>query len=53
MELLTSKNEPVVRVYEIDGVKYIVTAIAKDGAKENAVTKIRRLILKDITQKSI
>ena len=57
MEILTPKNteekKPVVRVYEIDGVKYIVTATSRNGAKEDLKTKIRRLILTDITKKSI
>ena len=35
---------PVVREYEIGGITYIVKAVAKDGAKEDAATKIRRLI---------
>ena len=39
---------PVVREYEIGGVKYIVTASVKDGAKEDAAAKIRRLIKNEI-----
>ncbi len=39
---------PVVREYEIGGVTYIVKAVAKDGAKEDAATKIRRLIRNDL-----
>jgi len=39
---------PVVREYEIGGVKYIVTATVKPGAKEDAAAKIRRLIRNEI-----
>lgn len=39
---------PVVREYEIGGITYIVKAVAKDGAKEDAATKIRRLIRNDL-----
>ena len=42
---------PVVREYEIGGVKYIVTASTKDGAKEDAAAKIRRLIRNEIIKK--
>ena len=45
MSTVTSQNQtaPVVRQYEIGGVRYIVKATVKDGAKETAVKKIRRL----------
>lgn len=39
---------PVVREYEIGGITYIVKAVVKDGAKEDAATKIRRLIRNDL-----
>lgn len=39
---------PVVREYEIGGITYIVKAVTKDGAKEDAATKIRRLIRNDL-----
>jgi hypothetical protein len=42
---------PIVREYEIGGVKYIVTATEKPGAKEDAATKVRRLIRNEITGK--
>ena len=37
-------NVPVVRGYKIGGMTYIVKAVVKDGAKEDAATKIRRMI---------
>ena len=43
-------NAPVVRQYEIGGVRYIVRATVKDGATENAVTKINRLIKNDLSK---
>ena len=39
---------PVVRQYEIGGVRYIVKATVKNGATEDAVTKISRLIRNDL-----
>ena len=41
---------PVVRQYEIGGVTYIVKAVTKDGVKEDAATKIRRMIRNDLQQ---
>ena len=41
---------PVVRQYEIGGVRYIVKATGKDGAKETAVKKIRRLLQNDLNR---
>ncbi|WP_298035425.1 hypothetical protein [uncultured Dysosmobacter sp.] len=50
--VLTQKiNAPVVRQYEIGGVRYIVRATVSDRARENAVTKINRLIQGDLEQK--
>ena len=43
-------NAHVVRQYEIGGVRYIVRATVKDGATENAVTKINRLIQNDLSK---
>lgn len=43
-------NAPVVRQYEIGGVRYIVRATVKDGDTENAVTKINRLIQNDLSK---
>lgn len=43
-------NASVVRQYEIGGVRYIVRATVKDGATENAVTKINRLIQNDLSK---
>ena len=47
MSTVTSQNQtaPVVRQYEIGGVRYIVKATVKDGAKETAVKKIRFWLL--------
>lgn len=39
---------PVVREYEIGGVKYIVTAAVRDGASEDAAAKVRRLIRREL-----
>lgn len=49
-------NPSIVREYTIGDTKYIVKASVKEGATEDAATKIRRLIRNDIgkqdTQKS-
>ena len=42
---------PVVRQYEIGGVRYIVKASVSGRARESAVTKINRLIQGDLEQK--
>ena len=42
---------PVVRQYEIGGVRYIVKASVSGRASENAVTKINRLIQGDLEKK--
>ena len=39
---------PVVREYKIGDMTYIVKAVVKDGVKEDAATKIRRLIRNDL-----
>ena len=39
---------PVVREYKIGDMTYIVKAVGKDGAKEDAATKVRRLIRNDL-----
>jgi hypothetical protein len=41
---------PVVREYIIGGVKYIVSASSKAGAKESATAKVRRLIRNEINK---
>lgn len=41
-------NPPVVREYTIGDTKYIVKASVKEGATEDAATKIRRLIKNDL-----
>ena len=41
-------NVPVVREYKIGDMTYIVKAVVKDGAKEDAATKVRRLIRNDL-----
>jgi len=43
---------PVVREYDIGGVKYIVTASVRDGATEDAAAKVRRLIRKEIARQN-
>ena len=55
MSTVTSQNQtaPVVRQYEIGGVRYIVKATVKDGAKEDAATKVRRLIQNDLRGKKV
>ena len=42
---------PVVRQYEIGGVRYIVKASVSGRASESAVTKINRLIQGDLEKK--
>ena len=44
---------PVVREYKIGDITYIVKAVIKDGAKEDAVTKVRRLIQNDLRGKKV
>jgi hypothetical protein len=47
--ITTKRNSlPVVREYEIGGVKYTVTAAVRDGANEDAATKVRRLIRREL-----
>ena len=41
-------NVPVIREYKIGDMTYIVKAVVKDGAKEDAATKIRRMIRNDM-----
>ena len=51
-ELKQKTSAPVVRQYEIGGVRYIVKATVKNGATESAVTKINRLIQNDLSKQS-
>lgn len=51
-DLQEKTNAPVVRQYEIGGVRYIVRATMKQGATENAVTKINRLIQNDLNKQN-
>jgi len=47
----TNKQEaksPIVREYKIGDITYIVKAVVKDGVKEDAATKVRRLIHNDL-----
>ena len=44
---------PIVREYKIGDITYIVKAVVKDGAKEDAVTKVRRLIQNDLRGKKV
>jgi hypothetical protein len=41
---------PVVREYEVGGVKFIVSATVKEGAKETAKSKVRRLIRNEVSK---
>ena len=52
MSTVTSQNQtaPAVRQYEIGDITYIVKAVVKDGAKETAVKKIRRLLQNDLSK---
>ena len=45
----TTKS-PVVREYKIGDITYIVKAVVKDGVKEDAATKVRRLIQNDLNR---
>lgn len=44
---------PIVREYKIGDITYIVKAVVKDGAKEDAVTKVHRLIQNDLRGKKV
>lgn len=46
-------SSPIVREYKIGDITYIVKAVIKDGAKEDAVTKVRRLIQNDLRVKKL
>ena len=49
METTVEKTtSPIVREYKIGDITYIVKAVVKDGTKEDAVTKVRRLIQNDL-----
>ena len=50
MKQTKTENEkiPVVREYKIGDMTYIVHAVTKDGVKEDAATKIRRMIQNDL-----
>ena len=43
-------QSPFVRKYQIGNMTYIVKAVVKDGVKEDAATKVRRLIRNDLTR---
>ena len=43
-------TSPIVREYKIGDITYIVKAVVKDGAKETAVKKIRRLLQNDLNK---
>lgn len=42
---------PIVREYKIGDITYIVKAVTKNGVKEDAATKVRRLIRNDLKRK--
>ena len=51
METTVKKTtSPIVREYKIGDLTYIVKAVVKDGAKETAVKKIRRLLQNDLSK---
>lgn len=50
---MKKKTSPIVREYKIGDITYIVKAVVKDGAKEDAVTKVRRLIQNDLRGKKV
>ena len=51
METTMKKTtSPIVREYKIGDITYIVKAVVKDGAKEDAATKFRRMIRNDMQQ---
>ena len=41
-------KSPIVREYKIGDITYIVKAVVKDGVREDAATKVRRLIHNDL-----
>lgn len=41
-------KSPIVREYKIGDITYIVKAVVKDGVREDAATKVRRLIHHDL-----
>ena len=54
METTMKKTtSPIVREYKIGDITYIVKAVVKDGVKEDAVTKVRRLIQNDLRGKKL
>ena len=54
METTMKKTtSPIVREYKIGDITYIVKAVVKDGAKEDAVTKVHRLIQNDLRGKKV
>ena len=46
--LTKKESSSVVRKYKIGDMTYIVKAVTKDGATEDAATKVRRLIRNDL-----
>ncbi len=46
----TNSPPVAVREYDINGTRYIVRATVKDGANEDATSKIRRLIRNEISR---
>ncbi len=44
----TKSTVPIVREYTIGGITYVVKAVTKNGAKEDAAAKVRRLIHNEI-----
>ena len=50
-QMKQTTKSPVVREYKIGDITYIVKAVVKDGVKEDAATKVRRLIRNDLKRK--
>ena len=56
MQSTAVKNKPtppIVREYHIEGIKYTVSAITKAGVKEDAATKVRRMIRKEVSNLAV
>ena len=49
-QMKQTTKSPVVREYKIGDITYIVKAVVKDGVKEDAATKVRRLIQNDLNR---
>ena len=50
---MNTTSSPIVREYKIGAITYLVKADIQDRAKEDAVTKVRRLIQNDLRGKKV